>query len=115
MIKFEYEVEKAMRIVVDIEGDTQKYAMSFLHIFNNARDSKEFYRVENTYDNRVYVTFDPTYRKEMEEYLSQFGKILCVDDVKKINVFPTYSNSKEYNDLFNTEEEIQLYIDDDCF
>lgn len=100
MIRFDYEKEQAMRIVVDVEGNTQEYAMSFLHIWNNAREhSNIFHKVENTYNNRVYVTFNPSYKKEVEEYLEQFGKILWIDNILKVNVFVDY-DIKDFATLY---------------
>lgn len=100
MIRFDYEKEQAMKFVVNIEGDTQKYAMSFLHIWNNARDNSDvFWKVENTYDSRVYVTFNPAYKAEVKEYLEQFGKILCEMNVLKVNVFIDY-DTKDFNTLY---------------
>ena len=82
MIKYAHEKQKAIRFTVAIEGDTQKYAMSFLHIFNNARENHDdIYKVENCYDNRVFVTVNPYCSKEAEEYLSQFGEILDTEEI----------------------------------
>ena len=101
MIKFTHDFEKAIRFCVDIEGDVQKYAMSFLHIFNNARENPDcFYKVENCYDNRVFVTCNMEYEDQAEDYLSQFGKIVYKADIRKINVYPVCANSKDYDELY---------------
>ena len=106
MIRFEHEVEMAIRFEVDIHGDTQKYAMSFLHIFNNARENTDiFYKVENSYDSRVYVTCNKDDVDAVEEYLSQFGEILGKEDVKRIKVYPVFGNTKDYNEFYT----------DDCY
>lgn len=75
--------------MVDIEGDVQKYAMSFLHIFNNARENKDyFYDVRNCSSNTVYVVCPKCHEEEVENYLSQFGEIIGKHDVKRIKVYP---------------------------
>ena len=48
MIRYYHEKEKAFRISVELKGNTQEYALSFLHIWNNAREYPNmFYKVEN--------------------------------------------------------------------
>ena len=36
-------------VTVDVEGNVEEYANSFLHIFNNVRESKELLMVKNYY------------------------------------------------------------------
>ena len=82
MIKYAHEKQKAIRFTLRIEGNTEKYAMSFLHIFNNARENHDdIYKVENCYDDRVFVTVSPNVEKEAERYLSQFGEITYKEEV----------------------------------
>lgn len=104
MIKFEMETEKAIRFEVDVEGDTQKYALSFLHIWNTARENSDvFYKVENCYDNRVFVTCNEESEDEAESYLSQFGKITDKEDVKRIKVYPVFDNSRDWNNFYSED------------
>ena len=82
MIKYAHEKQKAIRFTVNIKGNVEEYAMSFLHIFNNARDNHdEIYKVENFYDNRVFVTVNPSCKDEAERYLSQFGEITSKEEI----------------------------------
>ena len=70
-----YELE-GYAITVDVEGDIKEYAESFLHIFNNVRESKELLRVENHYgsnDVTVYCELDS--KDALIKYLKMFGKI----------------------------------------
>lgn len=114
MIRFKHEMEKAKRIVVDIEGDVQKYALSFLHIINNARENKDvFYKVENCYDNRVYVTCNADECDAVKAYLANFGKILMEEDIQKVNVYLEYDNSKDYDTLFPDDCDTEFFIDAD--
>ena len=114
MIRFKHEMEKAKRIVVDIEGDVQKYAMSFLHIVNTARVNRNaFYNVKNCYDNRVYVTCSLDEFEAVKEYLANFGKIVAEYDVQKVNVWPEYDNSKDYDTLFPDDYDTEFYIEVD--
>lgn len=36
-------------VTVEIKGSVDEYAKSFLHIFNNVRESKELLKIENHY------------------------------------------------------------------
>lgn len=115
MTKFSYKKEEAMRIVVNIEGDVQKYAMNFLHIWNNARENSDvFYKVGNTYDNRVYVTFNPAYKNEVKEYLEQFGKILREDKILKVNIFFDCHFEEDYKSLFPDDyDDTEFFVEID--
>ena len=62
-------------ITVTIEGGLDTYAKSFLHIFNNVRESSELYKVENNYNNDVTVYCKPEVKKRLIEYLENFGEI----------------------------------------
>jgi hypothetical protein len=107
------ETEMAIHFEVDIKGDTQKYAMSFLHIWNTAREnSSTFYKVENCYDNRVYVTCNADDKDIVEDYLSQFGKILSSEEIKRVKIFPVFDNAKDY-DNFYSDYSVQLVAMED--
>lgn len=68
-------------ITVDVKGGTQEYAVSFLHIFNNVRVSRQLYHIENHYDNRVTVYCSIDCKDDLTEYLSQFGEITSTNKV----------------------------------
>lgn len=62
-------------VTVDVEGNTQEYAMALLHIFNNVRESRELLNVANSYDNRITVYCREKSKDALVEYLENFGKI----------------------------------------
>lgn len=114
MIRFNHEMEKAKQFVVDIEGDVQRYALSFLHIINNARENKDvFYKVKNHWDNRVFVTFNPDDYDNVKEYLENFGKIVAEYDIQKVNVYVEY-DGKDYDTLYPEDcDDTEFFIDAD--
>ena len=70
-----YEAE-GYAVTVDIEGDVKEYAESFLHIFNNVRENKELFKVENYYgSNEVTVYCMEDSKDALVKYLKSFGKI----------------------------------------
>lgn len=86
-------------ITVEIEGNIVEYAESFLHIFNNVRESKELFKVKNYYDsNDVTVYCELDSKDALTKYLKAFGKI---KDCQKVLVYqmeePDYDFDK-YND-----------------
>ena len=63
-------------VTVEIEGDIKEYAESFLHIFNNVRESKELLKVKNHYgSNDVTVYCEVDSKDALVKYLKMFGKI----------------------------------------
>lgn len=63
-------------VTVDIEGDIKEYAESFLHIFNNVRESKELFKVKNYYgSNEVTVYCELDSKDALIKYLKSFGEI----------------------------------------
>lgn len=104
MIKYSHEKEKAIRFSVELKGNTQEYAMSFLHIWNNAREYPDmFYKVENNSGNTVYVTCNPKYTEEIKAYLEQFGEIWYTEEINWI-VVSIQCDMKGFEELY----------DDDC-
>lgn len=70
-----YELE-GYAVTVEIEGDVKEYADSFLHIFNNVRESKELLKVKNYYgSNDVTVYCELEVKDKLVQYLKAFGKI----------------------------------------
>lgn len=63
-------------VTVEIEGNLKEYADSFLHIFNNVRESKELVKVKNYYgSNDVTVYCELEVKDNLIKYLKAFGKI----------------------------------------
>ena len=75
-MKINFETFDAYLVVVNVEGNIEDYALSFLNIFNNVRENKELFAVRNEPgSNRVAVTCDIDYLEETKEYLANFGKV----------------------------------------
>ena len=112
MIRYYANKEKAYMFTLDIDGDVQTYAMSFLSIFNNVRDNKDtFYRLENlSGTNLVFVTCDKGNREAVRKYLTQFGKITYEEDVDRF-VIGADCDSKGYDYFFDTDREVQFDVD----
>lgn len=68
-------------VTVTIEGGLDTYAKSFLHIFNNVRESRELFLVENNYNNDVTVYCDTESKEALIEYLENFGTIKRIENV----------------------------------
>ncbi len=69
-------------VTVDVEGNVGEYAESFLHIFNNVRESKELLKIKNYYDSNdvtVYCEFEA--KEALIKYLKMFGKITSCEKV----------------------------------
>lgn len=86
-------------ITVEVEGDLKEYAESFLHIFNNVRESKELLKVKNYYgsnDVTVYCELDA--KDKLVKYLKAFGKIKDCEKVIVCEVEePEYDIDKYYD------------------
>ena len=86
-------------VTVEIEGGLKEYAESFLHIFNNVRESKELLKVKNYYgSNDVTVYCELDVKDNLVKYLKAFGKI---KDCEKVVVYqveePEYDIDKYYD------------------
>ena len=76
-----YEVE-GYAVTVEVEGNTKEYAVNFLHIFNNVRESSELLKVKNYYgSNDVTVYCELESKDRLEKYLKAFGKIKSCEKV----------------------------------
>ena len=111
MVKYYHEKERAVEFTLNIEGDVQRYAMSFLHIWNNARENKDvFYKVENiSGSNKVFVTCNKEYRNEAEEYLSQFGEITFEEDINRFVITAEYDKSG-WEEIFGDDCEVAFAV-----
>lgn len=111
MVKYSHNKEKAIEFTVNLGNDIQKYAMSFLHIFNNARDNKDiFYKVENlSGSNRIFVSCNPNDREAVKEYLSQFGEIVFEEEINRIVISAQY-DSRGWEELFGDDCEVDFAV-----
>lgn len=86
-------------VTVEIEGSVQEYAESFLHIFNNVRESQELFKVRNYYDSNdvtVYCGIDS--KDALTKYLQAFGKIKSCEKVLMCQIEePDYDFDKYYD------------------
>lgn len=112
MVKYAHNKEKAVEFTVELEGDVQQYAMSFLHIFNNARDNKDiFYKVENmSASNKIFVSCNPEDREAVKEYLEQFGKITFEEEINRIVITAQYDRSG-WEELFGDDCEVDFAVE----
>ena len=93
-----YEVE-GYAVTVSIEGDVREYAESFLHIFNNVRESKELIKVKNYYgSNDVTVYCELEAKDNLIKYLKAFGEIQGCEKVLMYQMEePEYDIDKYYD------------------
>lgn len=113
MVKYYHEKQKAIKITVRLDGDTQEYAMSFLHIWNNAREYPNmFYKVENNSGNDVFVTCRPSDAEAIKEYLEQFGEIRYTEEINWFIIHAEYDKNGWY-ELFgeDCEQDFTVEID----
>lgn len=115
MVKYYHNKGKAIEFTVDLGNDVQKYAMSFLHIWNNARDNKyAFYKVENlSGSNKIFVSCNPMYKKEVEEYLTHFGEITFEEEINRFVIVAQY-DGRGWDELFGDDCEVDFAVDIDC-
>ena len=78
--------EDGFEIGVELSGKLEKYAVDFLHIFNNVKEHPGLIRVWNDYGNTVYVVCTEEMHGPCREYLEQFGTIKSDRKVQIINV-----------------------------
>ena len=93
---------EGIAVTVHIDGKLEDYAKALLHIFNNVREDKFLYKVRNFYysdDITVYASKDS--KRDLVEYLEQFGTIKRIDKVLMLSI-PDYQidyDFDEYDDL----------------
>ena len=86
-------------VTVEIEGDVKEYSESFLHIFNNVRESSELIKVKNYYgsnDVTVYCELDS--KDSLIKYLKAFGKIQSCEKVLLLQMEEPEYDIDEYYD-----------------
>lgn len=86
-------------VTVNIEGNIKEYAESFLHIFNNVRESSELIKVKNYYDsNDVTVYCELEVKDNLIKYLKAFGEIVGCEKVLLLQMEePEYDIDKYYD------------------
>lgn len=86
-------------VTVDIEGDVKEYAESFLHIFNNVRESEELIKIKNYYgSNEVTVYCELEVKNNLIKYLKAFGEIKSCEKVLMYKMEePDYDIDKYYD------------------
>lgn len=86
-------------VTVSIEGNIKEYAESFLHIFNNVRESSELIKVKNYYgSNDVTVYCELEAKDNLLKYLKAFGKIQSCEKVLMYQMEePDYNIDKYYD------------------
>jgi hypothetical protein len=98
-IKINAYATEGYAVTVEVEGNVKEYAESFLHIFNNVRESKELLKVRNYYDsNDATVYCELEAKDDLVKYLKAFGKI---KECEKVLVYateePEYDIEKYYD------------------
>ena len=86
-------------VTVEIDGNIKEYAESFLHIFNNVRESKELFKVRNYYNsNEVTVYCETDSKDALTRYLKAFGVIKGCEKVLLYQLTePEYDIDKYYD------------------
>lgn len=92
-------------VTVEVEGNVKEYAESFLHIFNNVRESQELLKVKNYYDsNDVTVYCEPDSKEALVKYLKTFGKVKSCESVLLYRLEePEYDFDKYYDAVLVSE------------
>lgn len=93
-------VQTASRIKVKLDGDIQKYALSFLAIYNNVKSDADLLKVYNDYENSVYLVCVPEVEAEAVKFLSQFGEITRIDTIQ---VFTPVISNYDYPEGLDVE------------
>lgn len=86
-------------VTVEIEGGIKEYAESFLHIFNNVRESRELCKVKNYYgSNEVTVYCELDSKDALIKYLKAFGEIKGCEKVLLYQLTESEYNFDKYYD-----------------
>lgn len=98
-VKVEANEFEGYAVTVSIEGDVKEYAESFLHIFNNMRETNELLKIRNYYDsNDVTVYCELEAKDSLMKYLKAFGRIVGCEKVLLFQMEePEYDIDKYYD------------------
>lgn len=88
-------------VTVDVEGNTQEYAMALLHIFNNVRESRLLLNVANSYDNTITVYCRENSKDDLVEYLENFGKITSIKRVLCWEINECWLPDRDYDKYYD--------------
>ena len=100
--------KKGREVGVKLSRDINKYAMDFLHIFNNVKSQEGLIRVWNDYTNKVYVVCTEEMHDALRDYLSQFGEV-CYDRPVQIVHFSDYDSN--FNPVKAWEYDMEKFDD----
>ena len=104
-VKVNAYITEGYAVTVEVEGDLKEYAENFLHIFNNARESKELLKVKNYYgSNDVTVYCELDVKDRLVKYLKAFGKIKGCEKVVVYQVEEPEYNIDKYYDIIIVPE-----------
>jgi hypothetical protein len=93
------ETETGVTICVNVKGNAEEYAKAFLAIWNNGREYPDtIKKVENTFDNRVYVTVREEAEERAKEFLAQFGEIKSAEKCDVFTICAEYPDSNKFYD-----------------
>lgn len=93
MINYYHKKTEGVRITLKLPKNLDEYARNFLAIFNNAREYPErLLKVENSYDERVFVTVPKRRVDGCKEFLLQFGEIVEEYPVNVFTIKADYDN-----------------------
>ena len=97
--------EDGWEVGVELSNNLEKYALDFLHFFNNVKEQDGLIRIWNNYGNIVYVVSDDDTHDALLEYLKQFGAIKSDRRVQimRVDAMDSYDNIRydydKYYDL----------------
>lgn len=108
-VKLDVNKFDGLAITVEIEGGIDKYAKSFLHIFNNVRESRELFKVTNYYDSNdvtVYCEHKEETKEALVKYLKNFGEIKSIE---KVLMYQIVDMDEMYSDEYEGVEIVPYF------
>lgn len=104
-LRFDQETIKAYRIKVVLTGGIDKYAASFLAIYNNVKSDAALLKMYNDYDNGVYVVCTAETRDATVRFLEQFGNVTRMEAVDAVKLLASgYENTDIDYEFLEPEE-----------
>lgn len=81
-IKMNVNQFEGLAVTVKIKGGIEEYALNFLNIYNNVRESRELLKIENHWGNNdVTVYCEEETKEALVNYLKKFGEIKSIEKV----------------------------------
>ena len=91
--------EEAIMLTIEIDGDIAIYAEIFLTLFNNVREHEDLLKIENSYDNCIYLYCEPSAVDEVEDWLlARFEEYITIVDHEWVAVY--YMQQPKYSDKY---------------